>query len=208
MAGARKFLASSVTADRLGLRAAGSSIMLIQPTPPIKITGKRDAFTLIEMLIAVSVMMTMMGIAFGLLSALLRAERSGIAHVVRLTTVSRLARQFRSDIHAATDLQLPTADPTKPLLQITAGDQRQIQYEIQPQGLLRTETGSARPIPSRDLMRLKGTRFHVEESATSPRIVTLIIETPEASPADPRRPSGNSREVRVEAVVGRDFRDQ
>ncbi|MES2792158.1 MAG: hypothetical protein V4719_21255, partial [Planctomycetota bacterium] len=89
-------------------------------------------------------------------------------------TVSRLARQFRADVHAATDLQLGAADPAKPLLLVTTDGQHQVQYEIRPQGLLRTETGPAPSVPARELLRLKGTRFRIVESPAPPRMVTLV----------------------------------
>lgn len=169
--------------------------------------GRRRGWTLIEMLVTVSVMASITGIAVKLLTTLLRSERNGIEHVTRLTTVSRLSRQFRTDVHAATELQVSADNPQQPLLQITSEDRRQIQYEIQPQGLLRTEQRPDQPVTVKDLLRLKNTRFRVVESPVPPRLLTLIIETPDTFAVDAKQPAGDSRELRIDAIVGRDYRD-
>lgn len=166
----------------------------------------RCGWTLIEMLVTIAVMATMTGIAVKILTTLLRSERLGIEHVTRLATVSRLSRQFRADIHAATDLKL-SADKQQPLVRITTADQRQIQYEIQPQGLFRTEQRPAQPLAAKDLLRLQGTRWRIVESPGPPRLLTLVIETPDSFAVERQQPTGAAREMHIEAIVGRDYRD-
>ncbi len=168
---------------------------------------RRRGWTLIEMLVTIAVMTSITGVAVKLLASLLRAERNGVEHVTRLTTVSRLSRQFRSDVHAATEVQLAADNPQQPLLRITSENQRQIQYEIQPQGLLRTEKRPDQTVAVKDLLRLKNTRFRIVESPAPPRLLTLIIETPDIFASDPKQPAGDSREVHIEAIVGRNYRD-
>ncbi len=161
----------------------------------------RNGWTLIEMLVTVAVMAAITGIAVKTLAAMLRSERNGIEHVSRLQTVSRLARQFRSDIHAATAVELGADIPTKPLLLITVGDAHQIQYEKTPQGLLRTErraSQSARLEP----WRLSQTEFQCVETPGTPRLLTLIVDTLEPGPNKGTAPA--SKEIRIDAVVGRD----
>ena len=169
-------------------------------------TTARRGWTLIEMLVTMMVAGAMTGVSVKMLSTLFHSERTGIEHVTRLTTVSRLSRQFRADIHAATDLQL-AGDAQQPLVRITSGDQRQIQYARHPQGLLRTEQRPSRTLNNQDLLRLQGSRFRIEDSKRSPRIVTLIIETPDKFPTDAKQPAGTTRELHIEALLGRDYRD-
>ncbi|MDB5337329.1 MAG: hypothetical protein JWN70_2948 [Planctomycetaceae bacterium] len=170
-------------------------------------TRRRRGWTLIEMLVTISVMASITGIAIKILTTLLRAERNGIEHVTRLTTVSRLSRQFRADVRAATELQLSGDNPQQPLLRVTSEDQRQIQYEIHPQGLLRTEKRPGQPLTVTDLLRFKNGRFRIVESPAPPRLLTLVIETPDTFAIGTKQPAGDSRELHIEALVGRDFRD-
>ena len=169
--------------------------------------SRRRGWTLIEMLVTVAVMGSMTGMAAKMLGTLLHSERRSVEHVTRLATISRLSRHFRADIHAAADWRLPGDNPQLRLIQITTADKRQIQYKIQPQGVLRTEQHSGQPTVVQDLLRLKGDRFRIVESSDSPRILTLIIETPEALGTDSKPPTVHSRVIHIEALVGRDFRE-
>lgn len=170
-------------------------------------THRWCGWTLIELLATMALLTAMTGISAKILTTLLRSERNGTEHVARLVTVSRLARQFRADVHAAIDLQVSADNPQQPLVRITGKDQRKIQYEIQPRGILRTEQRPAQPVASHDPLRLPGTRFRIVESATPPRLLTLVVETPDTFALDPKQPADNAREVRIDAIVGRDYRD-
>jgi prepilin-type N-terminal cleavage/methylation domain-containing protein len=61
----------------------------------------RRGYTLIEMLVVITVSTVLLSVAVGVLHVLSRAERSGREHGNRATIVARLADQFRSDVHAA-----------------------------------------------------------------------------------------------------------
>lgn len=164
----------------------------------------RSGWTLIEMLVSVAVIGTMAGMSAKLLTTLLHAERNGIAHVTRLATVSRLARQFRSDVHEARILDMTAAGPDQPLLKITARGERQIRYEVQPNGLLRIEQTADRPGISQELLRLAGSQFRLIEAAGPPRVLTLVLETPDLFATRPALPASPSRELHIDAIVGRD----
>ena len=162
----------------------------------------RGGWTLIEMLVTISVMGTLTGVAVKTLSAMLQSEFRGVEHVARLATVSKMARQFRTDIHAASKFELANV-PNKPLLLISVNETRQIQYEIQPAGLLRTEQrGSQSPI--RELWRLKQTRFQLEETAGPTRFLTLVVGTLDPHPSQGSSPTATLKELRIDAIVGRD----
>lgn len=162
----------------------------------------RTGWTLVEMLVTISVMATMTGIVVKTLTAMLLSERSGIEHVSRLATLSRLARQFRTDVHAAAKLEISSDLPDKPLLLLTIGDNHNIQYESQPLGLLRTERRANQPL-SRELWRLKPAQFQCVESTGSPRFLTLVVGTLEPN-ARNKSVVPTMKELRIDAAVGRD----
>ncbi len=60
----------------------------------------RSGYSLIEMIVVMTGGTVLMGIAVTLLCALLRAEGTGRALVERSASLSRLADQFRRDVHA------------------------------------------------------------------------------------------------------------
>lgn len=162
----------------------------------------RSGWTLIELLVTLSIMGTITGIAVKTLGTLLRSERTGVDHVSQLVAVSQLSRQFRADVHAATTAEIGTDVPTKPLLRIAIGADRQIQYEKQPEGLLRTEQRPHKT-PIRHLWRLKQTEFQCVETTGPPRLLTLVIGTLEAIPAKMGTPTV-AKELRIDAIIGRD----
>jgi prepilin-type N-terminal cleavage/methylation domain-containing protein len=166
-------------------------------------TRIRSGWTLIEMLVTIAVIATITGVAVKTLAAMLRSERNGVEHVARLATISRLARQFRADIHKASAIEISTDTPSKPLLLVTVNETQQIQYETKPAGLLRTER-RANQQPSIELWRLAKTRFQCVESNGPPRMLTLVIGTLEPDPIQGSSPTGTSKELRLDAVVGRD----
>ncbi len=163
----------------------------------------RGGWTLIEMLITLTVMGSVTGIAVKTLGSMLRSERNGIEHVARLATISRLARQFRSDIHAAGTIEINSSEPTRPLLLITVKDSHQIQYAIESFGLLRTERRPNQS-PKSEPWRLNHTRFECVESTGPPRILTLVVATLDASPTPGTTPAAALKELRIVAVIGRD----
>ena len=173
-----------------------------RPQPTLR-PQLRSGWTLIEMMVSIAVIGVMTGMSVKLLTTLLNAERNGIAHVTRLATISRLSRQFRADVHAAQTLEMNQADQTQPLVKIVATGGRQIRYEVQPTGLLRTEQSAAQPVIGKELMRLKGSRFRVVDTPGPPRVLTLVVETPDPFAARPALPASPSRELHIDAIVGR-----
>lgn len=163
----------------------------------------RRGWTLIEMLITLSVMGTITVVAVKTLGAMLRAEYTGVEHVARLMTTSRMARQFRADVHAASKVEIAPDLPTKPLLVVTIDDTRQIQYETHASGLLRTDL-RANLAPIKELWRLKQASFQCVETSGPPRIVTLVVRTVVTEPGVTSASGATHRELRFDAVISRD----
>jgi prepilin-type N-terminal cleavage/methylation domain-containing protein len=61
----------------------------------------RRAFTLIEILVVITVGSVLMGVAVVMLAALLKSEGSSRRHLEYCTILNRLDDQFRDDVHAA-----------------------------------------------------------------------------------------------------------
>ena len=61
----------------------------------------RRGFTLIEMLVVMTVGSVIVGIGVGMLHVLLRTEQTGRDRVHQAGVLARLAEQFRSDVGAA-----------------------------------------------------------------------------------------------------------
>lgn len=175
----------------------------ISRIPASRQSHRRAAWTLIEMLVTIAVMATLTGIAIKTLTSLMLSERRGVEHVSQLATMARIARTFRNDIHLATGAEISSDDPQKPLLQLTLDANHQIQYEIQPLGLLRTERRSNQSV-GRELWRLKPARFQCVDSTGPPRQLTLIVGTSEPLSGG-KTATPLLKELRIDAVVGRDL---
>lgn len=172
------------------------------PTP--RRHRQRPGWTLIEMLVTLAVMGTLTGIAVKTLTSLLLSEHRGIEHVSQLATLARMARTFRDDIHLATGVEISTGEPQKPLLLLTIDAHHQIQYETQPLGLLRTDRRANQPV-GHELWRLKPARFQCVDSTGKPRVLTLIVGIPDLHPAGASAAAPLLKELRIEAVMGRDL---
>jgi prepilin-type N-terminal cleavage/methylation domain-containing protein len=158
----------------------------------------RRAFTLIEMIVVITVGAALMGIAVSLLLVLFRTERIGRAHGGESGSIQQLADQFRRDVHAAADVTVHDKDRQR--CQFALTPDCSVQYTMAPDGISREEQLLSRNM-RRELYALpKDTTLAVDvDRAASPAVVTMTIQPKDAS----RRP-GNV--LRVEAVLGRDLR--
>ena len=203
-------VAEHSVAEFVRIRAAGERSLPSLTTSATRVlrrdTPSRRGWTLIEMLITISLIGTLSGVAVKMLASLLRSEHHGIEHVSRLSTISRLSRQFRTDVHAASGVKIAPDSNATPWLQLTTQAGEDIQYQLHSAGLLRTEKRPTGPV-LKDLLRLRGTHFRCLESTTEPRRLTLIIETAAPYPTEPKQAAAGGRELYVEAIIGRDQRE-
>jgi prepilin-type N-terminal cleavage/methylation domain-containing protein len=158
----------------------------------------RRAFTLIEMIIAISVGAALTGIAVSLLLVLYRAEQNGRAHVAQAQSLQQLADQFRRDVHAAADVTVNGKEPQGWQFDLT--EKRVVQYTVGAEGISREERIESKDVRRESYVLPKGSMAAVTvDRATNPPVVTLTIEPKD----DSLRPG---RTFRVEAVAGRDLR--
>jgi len=150
----------------------------------------RHGYSLIEVLVVVTVGSAVMAVAVGVLHLVLSAEQACRERLNHCRMVANLSEQFRQDGHAA--VRFSTAPWTLDL-----GPDHMVQYRRETGLLVRTETLAGRlqkheqyPIPA-------GVRVSVGAEGESRQIVTLAIEP------EPDRPlEAGCKEIKVAAALG------
>jgi Tfp pilus assembly protein FimT len=159
---------------------------------------RRRGVSLIQMLIAISTLAVISMISVQLISHLLRVERQGIAHLTRLSSLDRLARQFRSDAHAAHECAALKGSDSSAIRLLLSKD-RAVIYECQERGIVRIEKDADRVV-RRETYRLITASLGCETAADSTGIVTLIVGLPKSGQA------GSAKEQISDKQTIRDFR--
>ena len=159
----------------------------------------RRAFTLIEMLFAITIGSVLMGIAVSLLIVLLGAEQSGRAHAERSASLQRLADQFRRDVHAA--VGEPDANAKdRHGCRLALPDKAGVQYAVGVGGVSREEQVGSKVVRRESYSLPKNcTAAFAIDRTTSPWTLSLTIVPNDAS-------LRNAHEIRIDAVLGRDHR--
>jgi hypothetical protein len=102
----------------------------------------RGGYALIEIVLAIGAVAIVLGMCAGLLHVLLRLDRAGRSHVVETATIGRLARQFRRDVHAASEVN---ALPGGATLELRLPGQPTVNYALGTHAVARSEHGGAPP---------------------------------------------------------------
>jgi hypothetical protein len=151
------------------------------------------------MVAAVTVGSVLMGIAVSVLAVLMRVERIGREQVHQDAVTSRLAQQFRDDVHAATRLAPAEAGKQDSWRLVVAPD-RTVTYRALPQVIVRDEMVAGKPVRHESYTLPAGWSARVIAPAEGrPPLASLIVASPEP-------PGPKDHDVRIEAVVGRDDR--
>jgi prepilin-type N-terminal cleavage/methylation domain-containing protein len=161
----------------------------------------RRGYSLIEMVVVMTVGATMLGIAVTLLGALMQAERTGRAHIGQNGVFNRLADQFRRDVHAADGPVVAAKSKAgQPAWRFDMVKGRSVWYIPGDEEIVREER------IGHILVRRESCSLPEDCCATittdakaSPPIVRLTIAPTDAS----LRPG---HEIRIDAVPGRDHR--
>jgi prepilin-type N-terminal cleavage/methylation domain-containing protein len=159
----------------------------------------RRAFTLIEMIVAISVGATLTGIAISLLLVMFRSEENGRSQLAQAESLQRLADQFRQDVHAAVGEALASGKDLHDW-QFDLGAKRIAHYQFAGDAISREQRTDSKN-PQRESFRLPKdsiVTISVDRTANPP-VVSLTIEPGDAS-LQPGHP------FRVDAVLARDLR--
>ncbi len=154
----------------------------------------RRGFTLIEMVVVISVGAVLMGIATAILCMLLQSERSARDDLHAGGCVARLAEQFRQDVHAAA--RAPRS-LDRASCRLKLPPDRTVVYLFKPGVVNRTEWNGNEVLIRQESYDLPAeSAAHIEVAADAqPPVVCLLLEQPHGGGP-----------LRVEAAVGRDRR--
>jgi len=159
----------------------------------------RRGYTLVEMLVVITISTVMLGVAVQVLYLLARLERGGREHVNRATIVARLADQFRSDVHAALR-PMPTDGAEKNQWQFALAGDRTVTYRALPGEVERREQIAGEPARQESYVLPADAAAEIAiRTDPAPAIASLVITLP--GPAAATGP-----EIRIEAVLSRDHR--
>jgi prepilin-type N-terminal cleavage/methylation domain-containing protein len=166
--------------------------------------GTRAGFTLIEMVLVIGAMSIVLGLCAGTIHALLRVHRSSREHLNDVTTVGRLALQFRRDARAATGAKaIGDEGGAAKGLELTLPEDGTITYRADKDGLIRTERRSDED-RGRDRFFLprRGTPGFEVVDDRGTTLAAMILTRPTGG----TRIGEHIRELRIEGHVGRDDR--
>ncbi len=160
-------------------------------------------FALVEVVVAGSILIVLMGLCALVIHALLQAEKSGRSLLAEEATLARLGREFRRDVHEALAVDpQPDGDASVGPVTLREPEGRQVSYRVEDDALVVTRSkGDADDEPRSRTYRLprRGTpRLAVVPGPGSRAMVRLEFAD------DPEKPSFH--DARIEAVVGRDHR--
>ncbi len=170
-------------------------------------TPFRRGMSLIELILIMTALTMVLGLCTGLIHAVLRLDRTGRSYVVEATTIGRLSRQFRGDVHAARRAR-PVGGEGKgalaPGLELALPGERTIRYQARDRSLVRTQQhGDA--LERRETYTLPfcpAPRFAVE---TAEGQSWASLRLPRSTQPDPG-PKSLYHELVIDALVGRDQR--
>lgn len=99
---------------------------------------RRLGFTLLEMVAAIAIGAMVLAIITIVVARMMRMEQKTRSQVMQLDSVSRLANQFRDDVHAADDVMIADKNPALTLT-IDEPEKAKIEYKVDGRILNRLE---------------------------------------------------------------------
>jgi prepilin-type N-terminal cleavage/methylation domain-containing protein len=166
----------------------------------------RRGFTLVELIVAMSIFAVILPLSGWMIYVLLRAQTASAVSLVDAMALSRFARSFRSDVHGSQTAKIetnPLGAHERVVLEL--GPLRTVTYAAHNAGVIVRTAKSGEKVERREEFWLAGTQTRFEREADaatlsavhSPRTFTIS-----GSPAT----TATIPIIRIEAVIGRDRR--
>ena len=170
----------------------------------VAMTTRRSGYSLIEMLVVMTVSAVVMTVASMTITLMMRSERTGGDALAAAQSGHRFERRFRDDVHSAATAVVDTADSSQPLLRLAGDGQPSITWSRVKDGLRRTV---GNPPSHVDTFRLSTTGIAFTLSSAGPpsrrRQLVTITAIPEA---DGEPLAGDAWPTRLTALLNRDGR--
>jgi prepilin-type N-terminal cleavage/methylation domain-containing protein len=166
---------------------------------------KRNGFTLIEVLVVVSLLAVILPMAGGTIFFLLRAQSQSADGLREAMALSQFSHTFRSDAHAARSGRPSGPGPAQDKMVFDLGDSRTIEYLAERNGLVRRTVRRADVVERREQFRVgvASARFEFADQGKEAAVI-VIPRIPGAAQLDGQsRPASG---IRIAAIVGRDLR--
>jgi hypothetical protein len=167
----------------------------------MRFTRGRKGYTLVEMLIVISGLAVVFGLSVGMIHMLLRLDRGSRSRLGEKASISRLAREFRRDAHAAISARSVDADGRRGV-ELELGGGRKVTYADDASKLVRYETAGADPA-RREIYRLPSRgrpEVRLDEGRGETWVTVTLPPDSNAKEIAPARP------VVIEARVGKHAR--
>ena len=161
---------------------------------------RRSGKSLVELMVVITVMSTMLFVAFGAINLLLRNQTLGNEQKTHNLNLSRLSRDFRDDVHAAAKAEVRDEIDGAPQCQLHLPDGRTVTYQADGARLTRIETKSEKTV-RRDFYTLPEGETSYEHAAGS-QLIAVTHRWTRSTTKEPDTP----RELRLEATLSRDRR--
>jgi prepilin-type N-terminal cleavage/methylation domain-containing protein len=160
---------------------------------------KRSGFTLVELLVVISILAVVLPMAGGTIFFLLRAQSQSAEGLRDAMAITQLSHTFRSDVHAARAARMP-ADATGCELELE--DSRMIVYRAEPIGFVSRIVRRGAVVERREQFRIGATRSKFTLAEFGREVaVTITPKTRSSVPVDPSTASPAG--IRIAAIVGR-----
>ncbi len=134
--------------------------------------GGRGGFTLVEMLVVMTIFVLLLASVALAIGSLFRAQGSLQDELVQANAISRLGAQLRADAHQALSAEVAEVDALI-TVQLELPAETTVNYVTQPQRIIRTVSHDGTVVHREVFKLLEGTTAGWEVSGDSPSFVTL-----------------------------------
>ena len=165
----------------------------------------RRGKTLLEMIVVISILAVVMVLGARLMVLLMRASDNSTQSLISTTTLFRLSRDFRRDVHAAIDVSVERSRgeiQNRLLLKLPKANE--VVYVSEGKQLHRTLQRGKKTVRS-ERFQLSGSDSRFEWNAAD-RLVSFVYWPKGTKATDKSTKNRRSKEMRIEAILGRDHR--